>query len=120
VGTTFSFSARFGLPMTAALPSTPVPALSAVQRVPASAEPKPTLPGFTKPLHVLLVEDSEINRLVALHLLGDQNCVVRVACDGKEALTAHGEETFDVILMDVQMPEVDGFEVTQQIREREN
>ncbi len=70
-------------------------------------------------LHILLAEDNAINQRVALGILEKRGHAVVVAGNGKEALAALARETFDLILMDVQMPEMDGFEATKAIRERE-
>jgi CheY-like chemotaxis protein len=71
------------------------------------------------PLRILLGEDNPINRKVAVRLLEKQGHTVRTASDGREVLSALEKERFDVVLMDVQMPEVDGFEATAIIREKE-
>jgi PAS domain S-box-containing protein len=71
------------------------------------------------PLRILLGEDNPINRKVAVHLLEKQGHSVRTASDGREVLSALEKEHFDLVLMDVQMPEVDGFEATAIIREKE-
>jgi signal transduction histidine kinase/HPt (histidine-containing phosphotransfer) domain-containing protein/ActR/RegA family two-component response regulator len=70
-------------------------------------------------LHVLLVEDNPINQRVALHMLEDLGHAVTVAANGREALEVQARERFDLALMDVQMPGMDGFEVTAAIRDRE-
>ena len=69
------------------------------------------------PLDILLVEDSVVIRTVLARLLEKHNVVM--ACNGKEAVTMMGKERFDIVLMDVQMPEMDGLEATAVIRERE-
>jgi PAS domain S-box-containing protein len=69
--------------------------------------------------HILLVEDNLINQQVAVGILQIQGYTVTVANNGKEALDAHGQGAFDVILMDCHMPEMDGFEATMEIRKRE-
>jgi signal transduction histidine kinase/DNA-binding response OmpR family regulator len=71
------------------------------------------------PLRILLAEDHVINQRLAVSLLEKDGHSVRVALNGKEALEALEQETFDVVLMDVQMPEMDGFEATAVIRARE-
>jgi two-component system, sensor histidine kinase and response regulator len=70
-------------------------------------------------LRVLLVEDNGVNRLLALRLLEKDGHVVTAAENGKEALAILEQGSFDLVLMDVQMPEMDGFEATAAIREQE-
>jgi two-component system sensor histidine kinase/response regulator len=69
--------------------------------------------------HVLLVEDNAVNQKVAVRCLERMGCTVRVAENGVEAVHASSEMTFDLILMDLQMPVMDGITATQRIRERE-
>ena len=68
---------------------------------------------------ILLVEDNLINQQVALGILQIQGYNVTVAANGREALDAHAQSDFDLILMDCHMPEMDGFEATREIRLRE-
>jgi two-component system, sensor histidine kinase and response regulator len=68
---------------------------------------------------ILVVEDNLINQQVALGILQIQGYRVTVANNGREALDAYAQGAFDLILMDCQMPEMDGFEATVQIRRRE-
>ena len=70
-------------------------------------------------LRILLAEDNEVNQKLAVHLLEKRGHSVAVANNGREALEWLERETFDVALLDVQMPEVDGFETTAEIRRRE-
>ncbi len=70
-------------------------------------------------LSFLLAEDNLVNQTVAASLLQKQGHTVVVASDGRCAIEEHAEGAFDLILMDVQMPEVGGFEATKAIRERE-
>jgi len=70
-------------------------------------------------LHILLAEDNLVNRRVALRILEKAGHRVTIAEDGRMALNLLGEQVFNLILMDVQMPEMDGFEATTLIREKE-
>jgi CheY-like chemotaxis protein len=65
---------------------------------------------------VLLVEDNPINQEVAQVMLSDLLCAVRVAGNGQQALTALAQDRFDLVLMDCQMPEMDGFEAVRRFR----
>jgi len=69
--------------------------------------------------NILLVEDNLINQKLTRRLLEKKGHRVKVANNGKEALNAWENNTFDLILMDVLMPEMDGFEATSEIRNRE-
>ena len=68
---------------------------------------------------ILLVEDNLINQQVALGILQIQGYNVTVVNNGREALDAYAHGAFDLILMDCHMPEMDGFEATREIRQRE-
>jgi two-component system, sensor histidine kinase and response regulator len=68
---------------------------------------------------ILLAEDNVVNRRVAAKILEKGGHSVVVVSNGKEAIEALHRETFDIVLMDVQMPEMDGFEATRSIREEE-
>jgi CheY-like chemotaxis protein len=70
-------------------------------------------------LRLLLVEDNPVNRLVATRLIEKQNHSVTIAANGQEALEIIEKEKFDCVLMDVQMPVLDGFEATAAIRKKE-
>jgi signal transduction histidine kinase/ActR/RegA family two-component response regulator len=72
-----------------------------------------------RPLRVLLAEDNEVNQLLAVEFLQMRGHLVRWARNGHEVLAALREHEFDVILMDVQMPEMDGFQATAAIRSNE-
>ncbi len=72
-----------------------------------------------KSLQILLAEDNPINQKLAVRLLEKRGHRVTVVSSGKEALAALDRRSYDLALMDVQMPEMDGFEATRILRERE-
>ena len=106
VGSTFFFTARFGL----APETTPRTIMPSVGN--ARAEVENALRGA----HILLVEDNDMNREFALEVLGRASIQVDVAGNGKEALEKIGCFHYDGVLMDCQMPVMDGFEATRMIR----
>jgi PAS domain S-box-containing protein len=73
----------------------------------------------SSPLHILVAEDNEFNAQLLEQMLGRRGHRVRVANDGREALSLSGEGDFDLLLLDVHMPELDGFQVVRAVRERE-
>jgi PAS domain S-box-containing protein len=75
--------------------------------------------GIRRSLRILIAEDNELNQELVVKLLTKQGHVAVLADNGKAALAVWGREPFDLILMDVQMPEMDGFAATQAIRAKE-
>jgi CheY-like chemotaxis protein len=69
---------------------------------------------------VLVVEDNPVNQEVTRRMAEGLGCQVDVAANGREALTAVEQSAYDLVLMDCQMPEMDGFEATRAIRRRES
>jgi CheY-like chemotaxis protein/HPt (histidine-containing phosphotransfer) domain-containing protein len=85
------------------------------------ATPSPTarMEPRLRPLRILLAEDSLVNQRLAIEMLTQRGHQVVVATNGMEVLKRLDDDRFDLILMDVQMPSMDGFEATQEIRKRE-
>lgn len=79
--------------------------------------------GMDRPLlagvKVLLAEDHPVNRTVVVRLLGNLGASVTAASNGKEALECWSQERFDILVLDLEMPEVDGLGVAREIRSRE-
>jgi PAS domain S-box-containing protein len=101
--------------------------LEAIQAALGKARGKGRLPVITRhtlrenrrKLRILLAEDNVVNQLLAVRLLEKRGHTVTVAANGREAVALINQSRFDVVLMDVQMPEMDGFEVTAVIRRAE-
>jgi len=96
----------------------PLPAAAPVTAGAAPAQARPV--AAADRLHVLIAEDNPVNQLVARRFLERAGHSVVVAGNGAAAVDAYRRETFDLVLMDLQMPEMDGFEATAEIRRIES
>jgi two-component system, sensor histidine kinase and response regulator len=96
-------------------------ALGQPARDEAPTGPAPSRPpaSASRPLRILLAEDNPFNQRVATLMLEKRGHAVTIAGNGREALEALGRGAFDLVLMDVQMPEMDGFQATAAIRAEE-
>jgi CheY-like chemotaxis protein len=103
-GSDFWFTAQFRIPT-----------------APPRAVPRPTVTGTEQPPggHVLVVEDNEVNQLVAVGMLDVLGYTSEVAADGAAAAARAAGGRFDAVLMDLQMPRLDGFAATRLIRQAE-
>jgi CheY-like chemotaxis protein/HPt (histidine-containing phosphotransfer) domain-containing protein len=88
---------------------------------PAISDPHPSIglnTVMTQPLHILVAEDNPINQKITHHLLNRLGHTVTIVASGRAALAAIKQEPYDVVLMDIHMPELDGEQATRQIRSR--
>jgi signal transduction histidine kinase/ActR/RegA family two-component response regulator len=83
------------------------------------AQPPPIETGIDRP-HILVVEDNIINQKVMLNILGKHEYHAKVVDNGRKALHELQKNAYDLVLMDIQMPEMDGFEATTAIRDPQN
>jgi signal transduction histidine kinase/CheY-like chemotaxis protein len=97
-----------------------VRALGHLPEKPDSSSTQPAIAPVARPLRILLAEDSLVNQKLAIGLLEKAGHQVVVANDGQQAVQHFSSERFDLILMDVQMPTMDGMEATAEIRKRES
>src|SRR5690606_1063125 len=89
------------------------------ERLSARPEPSQEALATHSGLNILIAEDNRVNQVLMRRLLEKRGHKVTIAETGKAVLTAWESQAFDLILMDVQMPELDGFEATAEIRRRE-
>lgn len=120
-GSTFHFVAKFGV-STAAVENASAHQDQSVDVSQAMLEPTlgSSSPGATRTLRILVAEDNLTNQAYIVRTLSKQGHAVVVANNGQEAITAWESAPFDLVLMDLQMPEMDGLQATAAIRERES
>ncbi|CBE68838.1 MAG: response regulator [Candidatus Methylomirabilis oxygeniifera] len=113
LGSTFHFTARFGVQSPSANASNSGVAAGVIR------DQVVQTPAVCRRLRILLAEDNPVNRILAVRLLEKAGHTVAVAGTGREVLVTLEREQFDLVMMDVQMPEMDGISATAAIRERE-
>jgi PAS domain S-box-containing protein len=117
-GSAFHFTIQVQVPGSI-VAEAPLAAVTAEDRPPPrpAADAAPARgPSVAHGLRVLLVEDNRVNQVLATALLKKSGCVIRLAGDGQQALEVLRADEFDLVLMDVCMPEMDGYETTRRIR----
>ena len=112
IGTTFEFAIAFR-----PTPRTPTPRPSLSEELAAAGET--SADPVVRPGRVLVVEDNEVNALVVRGMLEQMGVNAELAVDGQKALARMGQTSYDLVLMDCQMPVLDGWEATRIWRARE-
>ena len=95
------------------------PARTIEAEVPSPLRPLPIEENGCEPLRVLIVEDDSINKLVAVRMVEKLGHAALVVSSGIEALHALEDDVFDIVLMDCEMPEMDGYMATREIRSKD-
>ena len=115
VGSTFWFE----IPLEIVKPATNLKQTSSTEGITEVVLNEPSLPLKSLSGHILIAEDNRINQLYIGELLKHFGCTFVVVCNGEEVIATSALSRYDLILMDCQMPEMDGFTATREIRKRE-
>jgi len=127
LGSTFWFTAQFGLPANQAEEqmlgkdaecSAELMMDFGRDEDALHASERGCIPSLPENVRILLVEDNAVNQAVAVAMIKKLGCMADVAVDGRQAIAALEKGSYDLVLMDCQMPEMDGFEATRLIRQK--
>ena len=113
LGSTFWFTAQFDLPA-----RQDDDRMLAKDAEAMHASKSGSVPSLPENVRILLVEDNAVNQKVAVAMIKKLGGLIDVAVDGREAIAALEKGSYDLVLMDCQMPEMDGFEATRFIRQK--
>ncbi len=119
MGGTIAVQSRFGQGSTFIYTTNLLPAIHRTVTVSSLGGDQRGVGDQVGPLRVLVADDNEINQVVACKFLQKLGCQVEVARTGLEAMEAITRTAYDVVLMDCEMPEMDGYEATREVRRRE-
>lgn len=119
MGGTITVSSRVGRG-SAFTASIPLELVQAPPDVLPTLDARPDQAALTGPRHVLIVDDNATNRMILSHYLRRIGHTFDLAANGQEALAAWEAQDYDIIVMDIEMPVLDGLEATRELRRREN